>query len=273
MTPLSFKHQEELKPFFEAHPPQLSEMTFTNLFIWSKSRKIYFQIARDTLFFYKKEEDEWIPFGEPIGPEKRFPHPSKTQERILLASADLQKWESQLNRDQADYLLKMEELVELDGHPFHRLRQQIRSCEQRYQPAYFEITEKEIPEIRDWIDTLVIRTPEEKEALFLLLEHYTRLPLIGGLLRVENQIAAMLIGEKLNPTTLVGHVEKSNHDFHGMTPMMYHSFAKNAGREFTYFNIEQDLGLKGLRTMKERLRPDQMILKYDARRHTADPTE
>ena len=75
-----------------------------------------------------------------------------------------------------------------------------------------------------------------------------------------------MVGEPLNPTTFVGHIGKAERTKHGLYQLLDHTFAERVAASYSYLNLEQDLGLEGLQTAKERLHPAQMVVKWSGQR-------
>ena len=88
------------------------------------------------------------------------------------------------------------------------------------------------------------------------------LNLKGGVLKADNRIVGITIGEQLNSDTFVVHIEKALADVQGAYPMICNQFAKANAAELKYINREEDLGLEGLRKSKLSYKPAFMVDKY-----------
>lgn len=60
----------------------------------------------------------------------------------------------------------------------------------------------------------------------------------------------------------VVHIEKTNPEMQGLYVAMNQLFCSNAWAHMEYINREQDLGMEGLRKVKESYYPHHMIKKY-----------
>jgi hypothetical protein len=92
--------------------------------------------------------------------------------------------------------------------------------------------------------------------------NFEKLGVKGGAILINGKVEAFTLGEKLNPETIVIHVEKANPVYDGLYPTIYQAFLKHEGPEYTYVNREQDLGEEGLKKAKESYFPHRMVNKY-----------
>ena len=94
------------------------------------------------------------------------------------------------------------------------------------------------------------------------LRLYKELNLIGGLLRVGDEIVAFTIGEAVNDDTFVVHIEKAYADIEGAYTMINQQFVEHeiAGK-YKYTNREDDVGEEGLRKAKLSYKPVFMVEK------------
>ena len=84
---------------------------------------------------------------------------------------------------------------------------------------------------------------------------YEREKLVGGILRVEGEIVAFTMGEKLCEDTFVVHIEKAYADVDGAYPMINQQFVQHECMDYQYVNREEDTGADGLRQAKMSYRP------------------
>jgi hypothetical protein len=102
-------------------------------------------------------------------------------------------------------------------------------------------------------------------ATTLMLDNFEYLGLRGGLICVDNKIAAFSIGEPLTEDTVVVHVEKAFTSIHGAYTIINQQFAENEVAGFTYINREEDMGIDNLRQAKLSYQPDILLEKFNAR--------
>ena len=102
-------------------------------------------------------------------------------------------------------------------------------------------------------------------ATTLMLDNFEYFNLKGGLICINNEIAAFTIGEPLTKDTVVVHVEKAFTTIHGAYTIINQQFVENEVSEFLYVNREEDMGIENLRQAKLSYHPDILLEKYNAR--------
>ena len=95
-----------------------------------------------------------------------------------------------------------------------------------------------------------------------MLSNFRVLSSKGGIIRIAEKIVALTLGERLNPDTLVVHVEKAKSGIIGIYQAINWEFLKSQAQGFRFVNREQDLGVEGLRRAKMSYNPVRLIKKY-----------
>ncbi len=280
---LRFEHQTLINNYFSRFPPVLSEHTFTNLFVWSKSRPVYFAEKDNSLLFFIDAEDASRPhtilFGPPVGELPiseavamvgdslagaiRLPAESASE---LTAAGYFPK----PDRDNGDYVYLVEDLARLAGRHYAKKRNQIKKCLKAYSCAYEPITAELVPQCiglqQRWCASRSCDTEPglcaEYKAILTMFEHFSELDLIGGAIRVDGEIQAFSIGEQLNSDTAVCHFEKAMSGVQGLGQLINQWFTLYGLKRFTFVNREQDLGVPGLRQAKKSYHPHHLVEKY-----------
>jgi len=94
------------------------------------------------------------------------------------------------------------------------------------------------------------------------LRNFESLSTRGGVVLVDGKVAALSLGEELNPDTVVVHVEKANAELAGLYQYMSSEFLAREFPGYRYTNREQDLGEPNLRKSKLSYNPVRMVEKY-----------
>ena len=102
-------------------------------------------------------------------------------------------------------------------------------------------------------------------ATTIMLENFEYLNLKGGLICVDNEIAAFSIGEELTQDTIVVHVEKAFTAIHGAYNIINQQFVLHEAKGYKYINREEDMGVDNLRQAKLSYQPEILLEKYNAR--------
>ncbi len=282
---LELSDRPTIKVFLQRHPPEISELTFSNLFLWRNSRSIYFAEVDDSIVFVadtdKDGAKQKVVFGQPVGEASPLAVASSLDVQVagfvriaeqtaaLLREADLHV---ETDRDNSDYVYRTADLAELSGRRFHKKRNLVKQCLAAYSCKYEPIRPELIDECSEMQDRWCRarecgRDPglcSEYAAIRQTFTHYQDLELIGGAIRIDETIQAYAIGEELSPGTAVCHFEKAMPGFRGLGQLVNQWFAKFALSEFEFVNREQDLGVPGLRQAKESYHPHHMVHKFNA---------
>ncbi|NLL05653.1 MAG: DUF2156 domain-containing protein [Clostridiaceae bacterium] len=273
------------------HIPHISELNFTNIFMWRHSYKFRFGEIDGMLCLIAVPENN-LPFAfEPIG---RY-----TKETFTKAIDEIKKYfsdkgwklifkrveEDKLDyfkdyfkddidisedRNSSDYLYNSEDLIGLRGKKFHGKKNHLNSFKKNYEFEYVKITEDLISEcIRINEEWCARRECEEHKGLYCerlanleALSNFKKLAYEGVLIKVNGKYEAFTIGELLNADTAVIHIEKANDDIRGIYNAINQQFCENRWKDVPYINREQDLGIEGLRKAKLSYNPVKLIDKY-----------
>jgi hypothetical protein len=162
------------------------------------------------------------------------------------------------------------DLVRLEGRKYDGKRNFIKNFKARYKYEYIGITEALIPEVLSFQDYWCVEKDcekvkslrDESDAVKDMLINFTPFGLIAGALRVENRICAVCIAEPLNPETIVIHVLKGVREMSGVYQTVFNEFLSREAGIYSFVNMEQDLGVEGLRKSKESYHPHKMIRKF-----------
>ncbi|MFC1837790.1 DUF2156 domain-containing protein [Thermodesulfobacteriota bacterium] len=281
--PLTLNDRDLVTEYLHRYPPEISEHTFTNLFIWQPSRPIFFTEVDNALVFLVKAvggEEQYILYGPPVGNGRlsdilsdlgsdgsiigAVRIPEKHTGNLLPAKFIVTE-----DRDNADYVYKISDLAELAGRRFSKKRNKIKQCLEKHICDYVPITTELITECETMQDNWCRsrdcgRNPglcNEANAVAETFAHFEDFGLIGGAIRVDGSIQAYAIAEELHPGTAVWHFEKAMADIPGLGQLINQWFSRHGLSGFAYVNREQDLGVPGLRQAKQSYFPHHMVEK------------
>jgi len=285
IRPLELKDQSLVTSYLRRYPPEVSELTFTNLFVWRKSRPISFaEVGGSLVFIVEPEEDghtRRVMFGPPSGEAsvldvvRSLGVEIEGIARLPKGAADIvrdQGAKVEDDRDNWDYVYRVEDLAELSGRRFHKKRNLVRQCLEAHDCRYEPTTDQNLAECLDMQDRWCKARQCELEpglcaeyiAIREAFSDYEELELLGGAVRVDGKIEAYAIGEELSPGTAVCHFEKAMPGIRGLGQLVNQWFAKHSLSGFEFVNREQDLGIPGLRQAKESYFPHHMVEKFNA---------
>ena len=157
-----------------------------------------------------------------------------------------------------------------------KIRSQINKFRKNYWHTVEPITPGNQEEITDFLvnwceskrcnDNFILA--HEVEAVFYAVEHFTKLPLRGLLIRVNSQVAVISLFERLNANTALIHFEKGLPEYDEIYKVINAETAAILASEVEYINRESDLGVIGLRKAKLRYHPHHMVEVYSLKRQT-----
>jgi len=261
-------------------PPVISELTFTNIFAWRQAYKFESSLLGGFIILRSLSSGRHI-FFPPIGEGdtkgaivEAFRGGKGIFSRLPESTGRLFEndpgYKLTPDRDNSDYLYYSEELISLSGKRFDGKRNLIKKFKSLQRYEYVEFRAADIEEClffeEDWCRLknceAVQGLENERLAIRQMLENFSRFALVAGGIRVDAKIRAIAIGQELNPQTLVIHVLKADPDMAGLYQLMNNEFVSRAAVNYRYVNMEQDLGLEGLRKAKLSYHPAAMVNKY-----------
>lgn len=286
--PLALAHRPLVNDFLQKYPPAISELTFTNLYVWRHIRPVWVGEVLESVVFLidagVERTGRKILFGPPVGPAgvvavlDQLSHEVSGTVRIPEdAAVELKKAAVTVyeDRDNFDYVYKVSDLATLKGRFFSKKRNHVKQCLEKYDCHYEPITAGNIDECvgaqERWCNVRNCSDDPglcgEFKAIMETFAHFEEFGLLGGAIRINEQIEAFAIGEALRPSMAVWHFEKAMPGFQGLGQLINKWFSEKGLTQFTLVNREQDLGIKGLRQAKESYQPDHLIAKYNTVRN------
>jgi hypothetical protein len=106
---------------------------------------------------------------------------------------------------------------------------------------------------------------EENRAIALAAAGWEAIGLTGGLIRIDEKVAAFAIGCPINADTFDVMFESAEHRYNGIFQVVEQELIRRQLGSFLYVNREEDLGIPGLRFAKQGLRPDILLMKHSAK--------
>ncbi len=295
--PIEIEDKPLFDDYFRKQPPEISELTFTNLFIWRFYYNFRFLEWKNHLILFSKDyfktrkesiskSKETILFYPPIGDDPvriilelfeslkniefhRIPTSiieglsptTQVQSLKIVCEADRNNW---------DYVYEKSKLIELSGRKLYLKRRWLKKFLEQYPDFQFHLISEEWVETCralqiEWCDMSECRLHEdlmeEQRAITEALDHYAELKFRGGLLSLQGKSIAYTFGELLNPNTVVIHIEKALKKYEGAYQAINNFFCKSCCENAIFINREQDIGELGLRQAKDSYVPHHMVEK------------
>lgn len=196
------------------------------------------------------------------------------EHKLLLETMYPDRFEFMALNDYYDYVYDAESLITLGGKKLHSKRNHINRFKENCPDWSFEpITPQNMPEVMLMSDKWCKingcqgdkSLSDEACSVHSALNDFFALGIDGGAIRVNNEIIAFSIGERLNSDTYLVHIEKAFGDIQGAYPIINQQFAEHYCGNFLYVDREDDSGNEGLRKAKQSYRPVYMVEKFAAK--------
>ena len=173
-----------------------------------------------------------------------------------------------------DYIYKRESLALLSGKKLHAKKNLVNRFWRLYPDASYQpITKENIADAlivaEQWFaereEEGVDADMSELAHIRKAAEHWEELGLFGGVLYAEGVPAAMTMASAISKQVIDVHFEKAVGSFaaEGAYAAVNQAFAaSDAAAPYVYVNREEDMGIPGLRKVKEAYRPAFKVEKY-----------
>lgn len=295
---ISIDDKQIFNSYLKKHNTSISELSFTNFFMWRDCYKFTFWETGELLCLIAANADG-APFAfEPIGQYSKTAFERAIDSikeyfkqkgwKLLFKRVEENKLDYFKNylkqidiiadRDNSDYLYHSSDLIELKGKKFHGKKNHLNSFKKNYQFEYVKLSSDLVSECirinNEWCErrgcegTLEHGSQKcnhlycEQLANIQALNNFEILGCKGALVKVNGRYEAFTVGEQLNHDTAVIHIEKANEHIRGLYGFVNQQFCQNNWGNTTYINREQDLGMEGLRKAKLSYNPIRLINKY-----------
>jgi len=285
--PLEIGDRETIHTLLWQYQPEISELTFSNLYMWRKKYHYRWAIFESWLFLIATDEKGKTYALEPIGPPSRKkavlqllgwlskqpsakPEIDRADKRIVNELRSEEKLLTEPVREHFDYLYYTTNLVNLSGRKFHSKRNHLNRFFRNYRFDYQPLTDSHISQCMEfsarWCRIYHCKGDpslcEEFVAVNEVLAQFSRLHLSGAAIYIDGIMQGFTLGELLNDNTAVIHVEKAVSEFHGIYAAINQMFCADSFKNTTFINREQDLGNEGLRKAKLSYHPVRFVEKF-----------
>jgi hypothetical protein len=171
------------------------------------------------------------------------------------------------DRDYFDYVYLASNLAELAGSDYSKIRNRLNKFKRNYAYTLEKISKENRAELQEFLKRWCLwkdcdsdpLLENEKKAILYSMSHFFELELSGIAMRINGNIEAIAVYQKMSPDTAVVHYEKGSPDFDGIYKAVNQETAKILQKDFTFINRQSDMDLPGLRKAKMSYRPHHMI--------------
>lgn len=288
--PFSVDAFQRALPYINKSTSLCSDLSLGFISMWRESDNVYFCIWNDTLIVQQNIGGQpafsWPVGDDPDGmidellvyvrtnrmPMRFFAVDDATLEDIRKDKR-LQPAMWAYDARWSDYIYSFEEAMTFKGKKYSGQRNHVNKFKRLYgEPVIRFLKPEDRPKIEAMLAEYEAKHPAgnkleklELENTKRLLDNYDALGFPAACLTVDDEIAAISIGEIVGEMLLI-HVEKALTRYEGIYPTMYMGFvrlvAELLGRPLRFVNREDDSGDPGLRTSKQQYHPICMANKH-----------
>lgn len=265
----------------------ISDYNFTHLNIWKEAYQYEYAIFKDFLVIsgidpLTQESYILMPMGEGNFCEvieilmnyyKSLKRPltikavtSKMKEEIGSSLKD--EFEFELERNNYEYIYETYKLANYTSKKLKRKREQCHSFEMHYEysvstyepsdyQGVMDLLRRWYEDYGDYVDPII---NGERKGIQYIMDHYDAFSCTGFVFKVKGKVIGFTLAEQLTEEILLIHFEKGDRNYKGIYDVMKRDLSKWFDT-IKYLSLEEDMGIRGLRTAKKMYEPTQMIEK------------
>lgn len=283
---VEYKDLNAIDGYLKKYPCPICELNLPNIFIWKNFDRPQITLINGNLCIYVSPANESSYFLEPIGTNKLaetveicIKHArklSRTSEHFVK-SIDHAKYNITEVRNQFDYVYLTKKLAELKGRHFDGKRNAITQFKKLFPKYKFielkkaykseadELFEKWFALRQNSRHLPKLAYDSQKSAIDTAFEYYDKFNFIGGAICIDGKMKAFTLGSRLNKDTISVHFAYGDPSAKGISPALLREACNNTYARAKYVNLEQDLGIPGLRKSKLSNHPVRLEKKYEIR--------
>lgn len=258
----------------------LSAHAFVSLWLWKEALGLELCVGEE-YFSARAGEDEWLfPCGSERGrlaflaehanePGARLRY-LRNEDADWLAERFPGQWELIRRPEDDEYLYLREPHIAMEGGRFAHLRWRVNRIEREGDPRTEVLNGENAGDARRILDAWTAGRSgwdgDDRQVALRALEKREALGLHGVIVYLGQRPASFMLGFALTEDTFDAAVGKCAMDVQGLTYFTLRELMRSLPERYRWFNLEEDLGLPGLRDMKEHFLPDGRHRIWEARR-------
>jgi len=280
--PVKLEDKELFDKHYDKYPQLHSDYLFTTIISWMDYANYHYTFLKDSLIIITRIENQ-LRFRPPIGKREKdvfqevLQLAKKEQNKYPFGLIDLptKEWLSENfpnfkytpNRSYFEYVYNSYDLAILPGSRYGKIRNRLNKFKRNNSYEVESISEENINEIKKFLNRWCLwkdcesdpLLKNEKKAVIYSMSHFSELELSGIILRINGDVEAMAVYEKMNSDTAVIHYEKASPDYAEIYKAINVETARILQKEFKFINRESDLDIPGLRKAKISYHPHHMV--------------
>jgi hypothetical protein len=277
---LDLKHSDLIGKQLKQIPTAISEYCFPNLYLFRDKHK-YKIITADNMVYLSGLSYNGERYLMPLEDLESCSDSYLATLKTLLNDYDClfpipEKWlhlfpENQFRQefiaDDSEYIYNREKMADYPGKKLSKKRNLVKQFLSEYEPEIKLIDTESKPHIIELLELWQARTEQEMgdSDYFSCIEglkHFEELKLTGAIYLIEGEPCGFIMGETAGESSYVIHFAKGDTDKKGIYQYMFQAYVRDFCKEVQLINLEQDMGMEGLRKTKRSYQPDFMLHKY-----------
>ncbi|HVN67996.1 MAG TPA: phosphatidylglycerol lysyltransferase domain-containing protein [Candidatus Sulfotelmatobacter sp.] len=284
IKPLEIADRFWINKHLRATSREICELTLGNIFIWQDFYRPKITCLNKNVCIKLEPPTEKRFWLEPLGHnqvEETIETLLQANNHGLLVSASYaarlpaDRYRLTPLRDEFDYLYLRSELAELKGrkydgkrnhlkrfrnaHPDYEFRPLVRAD----QTAALELFEIWFAARKETKYFKKLAYTAQKNALLAAFANWQELHLFGGAIYINNEMESFTLGSYLNPESVSVHFLYTNPALAGIFQATLWEACHKTFADYKYIDLEQDLGIPGLRTAKLSYHPYKLVEKFE----------
>ena len=284
-----------LAPLLRASKERSCEFSIANLYLWSFSYHIRWQVVNDRLYLHTENREEPEDALMVVVPETV---PDPPAEELLAFTEAMRncghtgRWQQMrgdfvqncpelsnlftiqpMDEEVSEYVYRLESLALLAGEKYSKKRNLIKQFARNFPTASSRpLTARDLPAVlamsEAWLDGHPERESRHLQEELGSLRHLQDAPLeyfglVGQGLFLEGKLIAFEFCSPIAGGMWTEHFEKALKEYNGAAQTINQLSAKALQGRCEWLNREQDLGSPGLRQAKMSYHPEYLLRNYD----------
>lgn len=282
---LKLEDRQKIEYIRKKYNHDTSSHAFASLYIWKDDMKLSLYL-KDEMFAVKSDlygENTWFfPCGckedicDFLKEVMKIPNLTllyiRNEDKIFLEEYFPEIFSFVERPDSHEYMYDRIKQQDLQGRKYSKLRNHINRVTKDHDLSYSNLNKENldlaIDIISKWDNTSQENTTlfmTDKNASKTLLLNANKLDVSGILIYVEDIPYAVVAGFPLSKDTFDICVAKQKNNLSGLSVYAKNRFIKSIPNQYKYINAEEDLGIEGLRTMKNQMKPIGQVKMFEGR--------
>ncbi len=283
-VPLELGQRREIAEHLAVTPRDTCELSLGNLFIWEAFDRPQVTVINGNVCVLITPPNEPPYFLEPFWAlaiketvATCLQHAGRVSRasEMFVALLPPGAFKTEPLRNQFDYIYETKALAELKGKKYDGKRNHVKKFRQRnpgyeYRPlgaadrnAALALFERWFAERSESKYYPRLAYTSQKAAVTEAFDHYDELGFSGGALLAAGQLRGFTLGSPVNPEMISVHFMYGDPELEGIAQTLLWEACNRTYQAFRYADLEQDLGIPGLRTMKLSYQPLKLEQKFE----------